>query len=72
MALAGIGDSVSLELSILLGASVFAINTAQPGAQERLRPNQIEEFRGKADFVSLSAEALKLSKDLITARSSNS
>ncbi len=72
MALAGIGDSVSLELSILLGATAFSLNTAQPGVQERLRPNQIEEFREKADFVSLSAEALKLSKDLITARSSRS
>ncbi len=72
MALSGIADSISLEFSSLLGTSAFAANTAQPGVQERLRPNQIEEFREKADFVSLSAEALSLSKDLITARSSRS
>ncbi len=69
MALSGIADSISLELTSLIGTSAFAANTAQQGVQERLRPNQIEDFRQKADFVSLSAEALSLSKDLVTARS---
>ena len=72
MALSGIADSISLEFSSLLGTSAFAANTAQQGVQERLRPTQIEDFRPKADFVSLSVEALKLSKDLVTARSSRS
>ncbi len=66
MGLSGIADSISLELNNLIGTSVFASNTAQPGAQERLRPNQIEEFKEKFDFVSLSDEALELSRGSLT------
>ena len=69
MALSGIADSISLELTNLIGTSAFAVNTTKQGAQEWLRPNQIEDFRQKTDFVSLSAEALSLSKDLVTSRS---
>jgi len=72
MALSGIADSVSLELTNLIGTSAFAFNTVQRGVLEGLRPNQIEDFRQQADFVSLSAEALSLSKDLVTARSRRS
>ncbi len=69
MALAGIADNINTELSALLGASAFVANTAKQGVQERLRPNQIEDFRQKADFVSLSAKALELSKESLTEKS---
>ncbi len=71
MALAGIPESINTELSALLGASAFAANTAKQSVQQqRLQPTQIEESRQNADFVSLSARALELSRDALTDRAS--
>ena len=71
MALAGITDA-NTELSALLGATAFAANTAKQGVQEQLRPNQVEDFKGKAskDIVNLSIKALQLSLDTLTDRAS--
>ncbi len=65
MALAGIPESVNLEVSLLLGTTVFAANRAKEGTQEQLRPTLIEDLR-ESDFVSLSAKALQLSRDALT------
>lgn len=70
MALAGITDG-NTELSALLGATAFAANTAKQGVQEQLRPTQVDELK-KSDFVSISAQALQLSRDALTHRASKS
>ncbi len=62
MALAGIADSINIQMSNLLGSSAFfAHNIAKAGTLEQLQPNQLEELEPPSDFVSLSDEALKLS-----------
>ncbi len=65
MALAGLTDSINPELSALLGASAFATTKAKQDVQNQLQPPQVEDFRGKPDFVSLSAKALQLSRDAL-------
>jgi len=66
MALAGIADSINSPLTNLLGISAFAVITNKPGALEQLQPNQLEEFKSPSDFVSLSDEALRLSRGLVS------
>ena len=68
MALAGLTESINLELSNRLFTSVFEANKAKEVGQELLRPTPIEDLR-KADFVSLSDKALQLSREALTPES---
>jgi len=66
MALAGITENISLELSNKLTPTVFAANRA--GAKEQLQTPLVEDLR-ESDFVSLSDQALKLSLEALTPKS---
>ena len=65
MALTGLTESSNLELSNMLFKTVFATNKAKDVAQEQLQPTVLEDM-GKTDFVTLSAQALQLSRDALT------
>ena len=65
MALTGLTESTTLELSNMLFKTVFATNKAKEVAQEQLQPTVLEDM-GKTDFVTLSAQALQLSRDALT------
>ncbi len=65
MALTGLTESSNLELSNMLFKTVFATNKAKEVAQEQLQPTVLEDM-GKTDFVTLSAQALQLSRDALT------
>ena len=67
MALAGIVDSINIQMTNLLAPSAFfAGNIAKEGALEQLQPNQLEEFKQPSDFVSLSPQSLQLSRGSVT------
>lgn len=65
MALTGLTESSNLELSNMLFKTVFATNKAKEVAQEQLQPTVLEDM-GKTDFVTLSAQALQVSRDALT------
>ena len=68
MALAGLTESTTFELSNLMFTSVFEANKAKEVGQERLRPTPIEDLR-KLDVVSISAKALQLSQEALISES---
>ena len=68
MALTGLTESSNLELSNMLFKTVFEANKAKEVAQEQLQPTVVEDMR-KTDFVSLSAQAVQLSREALISES---